>query len=171
MHYAPAAGHAADFRADDDDLAAALADNMPRLFAIAVAILRDEAEAEDVVQETLTAAWKSWDRIRDQAARPHWLTRICVRQSIRARRRLMRLPLLGLDEHRVSVPTATARDVDLDRLYRSLSKRQRAVLTLHYHHGYSLDDCASLIGCRPGTVRSHLARALATLRREITDGD
>jgi Sigma-70 region 2 len=33
-------------------------------------------EAEDVVQETLTAAWKSWETIRDPGARPRWLTRI-----------------------------------------------------------------------------------------------
>jgi DNA-directed RNA polymerase specialized sigma24 family protein len=41
------------------------------------------------------------------------------------------------------------------------------VITLHYHFGYSLDECASLMGCRPGTARSHLGRALAMLRRKL----
>lgn len=155
---------------EDEGVDAILALETPRLFAIAVAILRDVAEAEDAVQETLMAAWKRWDTIRDPVARPRWLTRICVRQSIRARGRLARLPLLGLDRHRVEVP-ALARDVDIDRLYRRLSKRQRAVLTLHYHHDYSLDECALLIGCRPGTVRSHLGRALSSLREGLSHDD
>jgi len=51
--------------------------------------------------------------------------------------------------------------------FRSLSTKQRAVVVLHYHHGYSLDECASLLGCRPGTARSHLARALTTMRKEL----
>lgn len=153
---------------EDDDVAAILALETPRLFAIAVAILRDAAEAQDAVQETLMAAWKRWDTIRDRGARSAWLTRICVRQSLRARGRLGRLPLFGLDLDRVAA-TVPARDVDMDRLFRALPKRQRAVLTLHYHHGYSLDECAFVIGCRPGTVRSHLARALSTLRKDLVD--
>ena len=108
-----AAGRAAAPQ-EDEDVDAILALETPRLFAIAVAILRDVAEAEDAVQETLMAAWKRWDTIRDPVARPRWLTRICVRQSIRARARLARLPLLGLDRHRVEAP-ALARDVDMDR--------------------------------------------------------
>jgi RNA polymerase sigma factor (sigma-70 family) len=168
MNYLPASDYAAAL--PDDDVAAVLARETPRLFAIAVAVLRDVPEAEDVVQETLTDAWKSWETIRDPGARPRWLTRICVRQSIRARGRLARLPLFGLDQHRVEAP-APAHDVDMDRVYLVLSKHQRAVLTLHYHHGYSLDECASLMGCRPGTVRSHLARALSTLRKELIRDD
>ena len=43
-------------------------------------------------------------------------------------------------------------------------------MTLHYEYGYTLDECASLIGCQPGTARSHLARALASLRKELNYG-
>lgn len=61
-------------------------------------------------------------------------------------------------------------DMDLDRAYRRLTHQQRAVVALHYEYGYSLDECAALIGCQPGTARSHLARALASLRKEINYG-
>jgi RNA polymerase sigma factor (sigma-70 family) len=61
-------------------------------------------------------------------------------------------------------------DLDLERAFARLSLRQRAVLALHYHYGYPLDECAGLMRCRPGTVRSHLARALARLRKELQDG-
>ena len=58
--------------------------------------------------------------------------------------------------------------VDLDRSYRRLSPKQRAAVFLHYHHGYSIDECADLMTCGAGSVRTHLARALASMRKEMT---
>src|SRR5207253_10799386 len=52
------------------------------------------------------------------------------------------------------------------RSFRGLTRQQRAVVALHYQYGYTLDECAGLMGCRPGTARSHLARALQTPREE-----
>jgi RNA polymerase sigma-70 factor (ECF subfamily) len=59
--------------------------------------------------------------------------------------------------------------LDFDRAFARLSAKQRAVFALHIHHGYTLDECASLLGCRPGTARSHLGRAVAALRREMSN--
>jgi RNA polymerase sigma factor (sigma-70 family) len=138
-----------------------------RLFAVAYSILRDVQEAEDAVQETMELAWRSWDVLRDPSKRSAWLRQICVRRAIRSRRRL--LPRLWLaDSGDVHGQPPEALDLDLDRGYRRLTRRQRAVVTLHYEYGYSLDECAALIGCQPGTARSHLARALASLRKELT---
>jgi DNA-directed RNA polymerase specialized sigma24 family protein len=64
----------------------------------------------------------------------------------------------------------TAADIlDIDRAFRRLSLRQRAAIALTYRHGYSVEECAVFMGCRPGTVRSHLARGLVTLRKELGD--
>jgi len=57
----------------------------------------------------------------------------------------------------------------MDRAYRQLSLKQRAAITLNYRHGYSVEECAAFMGCRPGTVRTHVARGLATLRKELGD--
>jgi RNA polymerase sigma-70 factor, ECF subfamily len=140
-----------------------------RLFAVAFSVLRDAKEAEDAVQETLEQAWRSWDELRDPSKRTAWLRQICVRRAIRSRRRL--LPRLWLAD-RVDIHSQPGGDpdLDLDRSYRRLTRQQRAVVMLHYQYGYSLDDCAALIGCRPGTARSHLARALARLRKELSYG-
>jgi RNA polymerase sigma factor (sigma-70 family) len=58
---------------------------------------------------------------------------------------------------------------DIDRAYARLSVRQRAVVSLHYHYGYTLVECADLMGCSPGSVSQHLARALRSLRQELSD--
>lgn len=142
----------------------------PRLLAIAHSILDDAAAAEDAVQESLLLAWRSWDRLRDPSRRQAWLVRICVRQAVRTRRtRLSRLRHEASPDVDVAELPAHLADspVDWPAAWGALSRQQRAVLTLHYHHGYTLDECATAMGCRPGTARRHLNRALEKLRREV----
>ena len=146
-----------------------------RLCALARSILRDEGEAQDAVQETLIKAWRSWDSLSRSDHTGRWLTRVCVNHCI-SRRRYLRSrgwPPLGLVDRvgaRGNDGSSTAiNDIDLDRAYRRLSLKQRAAITLTFGHGYSIDECAALMGCRPGTVRTHVARGLATLRKELGD--
>lgn len=139
------------------------------LYGIAHAILRDPPLAEDAVQDALVRAWRSWDSLRDESARRAWLVRICVNQCLNSRRAKLRRLMVTLraDAPALPDPRLDGRLVDLDRATLKLSPRQRAALLLHYHHGYSIDECADLLGCRPGSVRTHVARALQTLRREM----
>jgi RNA polymerase sigma factor (sigma-70 family) len=144
-----------------------------RLYSLALSILRDEGEAEDAVQETLLKAWRSWNSVSAMDRPDAWLTRVCVNHCISRRRHLRSRgwPPLALIEDAVSLgePDAAADFVDIDRAYRRLSIRQRAAITLNYRHGYSVEECAVFMGCRPGTVRAHLARGLVTLRKELGD--
>ncbi len=141
------------------------------LFHIALSILRDRGEAEDAVQEAFVAAWRKWDSLRDESKRDSWVTTICVRQCLRRRRGLLRWAQGAASSSLAAVDSVRfeGRLVDLDRAQAKLPRQQRAALVLCYHHGYSADQCAGLMGVSPGTVRSHLARALATLRREMSD--
>ncbi len=143
-----------------------------RLYSLALSILRDEGEAEDAVQETLLKAWRSWDSVSRMDRPAAWLTRVCVNHCISRRRHLRARgwPPLALIAEATSPNAVQAGDlIDVDRAYRRLSLRQRAAITLNYRHGYSVDECAAFMGCRPGTVRAHLARGLATLRKELGD--
>jgi RNA polymerase sigma-70 factor (ECF subfamily) len=142
-----------------------------RLFHIALAIVRDPDEAEDAVQESFLIAWRRWDTVRDEDKRETWLTTICVHHCFRQRRTLRRWTLGQADDTMAAAEHVRfqGRLLDLDRAQAKLSRQQRAALVLSYHHGYSADQCAVLMGLSGGTVRSHLARALATLRREMSD--
>jgi RNA polymerase sigma-70 factor (ECF subfamily) len=141
-----------------------------RLYSIAFSILQDASEAEDAVQETLISTWRKWPWAAGTRPTPSWLTRVCVNQCLNRRRsrlRLTRLATAAADHERWQDVRPPA-DLDLARAYAQLSKQQRAAVALHYFYGYTLDECAGLMGNRPGTVRSHLARALAMLRRAVS---
>jgi RNA polymerase sigma factor (sigma-70 family) len=147
--------------------------DVKRLYSLARSILDDPGEAEDAVQETLLKAWRAWNSLSQMDRQAAWLTRVCVNHCI-SRRRMLRsrgLPLPGLLD-RAGVTTGGGHDaerLDMDRAYRRLSNKQRAAITLNYRYGYSVDECAVFMGCRPGTVRTHLERGLATLRKELKD--
>jgi DNA-directed RNA polymerase specialized sigma24 family protein len=149
-----------------DGVAAA---NWPRLVATAFAIVGDWGIAEDVAQESLEAAWKRWLTLRDPSKRESWLLQICVRRALSWRRLQVRRRLLG--PRSPDDPVALGDDPgdhDLAMGFACCSRRQRAVVVLHFFYGYTLDECAQILGCRPGTARSHLARALATMRRNMS---
>lgn len=145
-----------------------LAKEARALFGLALSILRDRHEAEDAVQDTMEIAWKSGSSVRDEERQSAWLKKVCLRRCLRVRRGLMRRLFLS-DIAPVQAQPIDPVDPTLDRACGELTRQQRAVITLHYHYGYSLDECATLMDCRPGTARSHLAHALATLRRQLGD--
>lgn len=145
-----------------------------RLYSLALLILRDAGEAEDAVQETQLKAWRSWETLSRTDRPAAWLTRVCVNHCISRRRHLRSRgwPPIALNEESPSSggPAASEDVIDVDRAYRQLSLKQRAAITLNYRYGYSVDECAAFMGCRPGTVRTHVARGLASLRKELGDG-
>jgi RNA polymerase sigma factor (sigma-70 family) len=116
----------------------------------------------------METAWRAWDSLRDAERRQAWLRQICVRECLRSRRRLAFWTTAEADREVAAEPLTSDTDIDLDAAYTRLSRQQRAVITLHYQYGYGLDECAGLMGCRAGTARSHLARALASMRKELS---
>ena len=137
---------------------------LPRLMALAYSILRDREQASDAVQDTAEQAWRTWTALRRQDRRAAWLSTICVRQALRRARVERRQRLVRWRQPSGAGGDMRTTDVDLERALRRLSVRQRAVIGLHYVYGYSLDEVAAVLGCRPGTARSHLNRALVSLR-------
>lgn len=136
-----------------------------RLYRTALAILGDPGEAQDAVQEAfLTLLEKGPPDLEVPGA---WLMRVLVngcKSRLRLRWRRPTVPLW--DE--LPAPSPQERE-ELEELY-ALPPQDRAVIHLHYYEGYSTQEIAQLLRCRPGTVRSRLSRARERLRR-LLGGD
>lgn len=143
----------------------------PDLYRLAATIV-GEADARDLTQESLLAAWRQLPRLRDPERILPWLRRILVnrcRNHLRDRRR--RPTTQPLDTAEVGVggdftDPVHARLV-LDKAFDGLSGDQRAILGLHYAAGLSIRDAAEVLGVRVGTAKSRLNAALTVMRRAI----
>jgi RNA polymerase sigma-70 factor (ECF subfamily) len=144
----------------------------PEMYGLALSITANVPDAEDAYQAAWVGALSHWTQLRDPERRRSWLASIVSRSALRVRRRRA----LWFRRH-APIGDAEALSVVMDwdpavaKALTLLTDRQRAVVSLHYGHGYSLDETAAVLGCRGGTARSHLARALTALRRSLRDDE
>jgi RNA polymerase sigma-70 factor (ECF subfamily) len=163
---------------DRDALGPLMERHHVRVYRIALAYLRDKAEAQDAVQETFVKAYQGAARWDGAAEVAPWLSRIAVNHAIdryrRGRRRLRSETPLDAEEHGERIATAApsperrAMDREAgDRIaaaLHGLPDRQRAVVVLRLYEEMNLDDIARALDMSLGTVKSSLHRALRRMR-------
>ena len=133
--------------------------NENRLYRTALAILGCQQEAEDAVQDAfLRYLEKAPADLENSSA---WLMRVLV-NGCKSRLRLAWRRVGPLPE---MLPTPGPEErQELEELF-ALPPEDRVAIHLHYYEGYSTDEIAQILGCRPGTVRSRLSRARDRLRK------
>jgi RNA polymerase sigma-70 factor (ECF subfamily) len=127
-----------------------------------------------VLQRAALKAFQSWDRSGDVASRGLWFRRIVVNQ---ARDHWRREATLGkLKAWLARSPRNTSRDIRdpllpgrLRRALASLTLPQREAFVLVHLYEHTVHEVAMMTGRAPGTIKSHLHRALRALRQELAD--
>ena len=159
-----------------------------RLYRVARSIVRDGAEAEDVLQEAYLHAFHSLAGFRGDASLATWLTRIVLNEALQRVRRHTDLPASQIEppnqsaSHVIPFPINGTPVADPER---AMAQRQlcqlveraidelpqdfRTVLVARVVEGMSVDETAALLGIRPETVRSRLHRARRMLRVTLAD--
>lgn len=143
-------------------------------FVLAARILRSSEDGEDAAQEAFLRAWRALPAFRGDSSFSTWLLRIVARCAFdhlaRARRRKGReTPLDERMEEAIpdsgDVAPPGRIELRLARLVGALPDMQRAAVTLYYLQERSVDEVARSLGIPAGTVKTHLFRARAALRR------
>jgi len=152
-----------------------------RLFRAARAILNDDAEAEDVMQETYARAFAHLGQFRGEAQLGTWLVRIAVHEAFaraRRRRRLAPLPsgddveALPMADRPTPVdPEREANNAELRRLLEraidELPETYRTVFVLREVEGLSTATTAECLGVSDEVVKTRLSRARMRLRDRL----
>jgi RNA polymerase sigma-70 factor (sigma-E family) len=146
------------------------------LVRYATVVTWDPHLAEDITQEVLVRARARWSRIGRLDAPERYVKRMVVNEFLSWRRRrasrLVPLSRETLDGLVPPIADHTAAWDDRDamlRLVATLPPKQRAAVALRYYEDLADDEIAEVLGCRTVTVRTHIARALATLRTAVPD--
>jgi RNA polymerase sigma factor (sigma-70 family) len=141
------------------------------LLAVALSILFDLDEAEDLVQTTIEIAVRRSRDLRGTESLLPWLLRIETREAFRLKRRLRRVVRLGWQQ---TPDRASAEDIpgslEVRDALRRLPPRIRAAVVLHHMAGLSVADCADALGVSENTVKTQLKRGLALLREDLGHG-
>lgn len=160
-----------------------------RLFRSARAIVRNDAEAEDVVQATYVHAFTHLGTFRGEAQLSSWLTRIALNEALGRVRR--RRPSVGLEEIDMTAgsgrgellqfpASCSVADPEaelsrretrrlLERLVDELPDQFRAIFVLRDVEGMSTEEAALHLGIKPETAKTRLHRARKMLRQAIDD--
>ncbi|MBO0730947.1 MAG: SigE family RNA polymerase sigma factor [Acidimicrobiaceae bacterium] len=161
MMETPAGGHAPDY---NDFFATVL----PAAVSTARRITGDLASAEDAACEALARAYLRWPRLRSADHREAWVLRVTINEAIGVVRKRARWERI-LQKH-AAVPPWRDEDDNRELLVqqvRRLPDRQREVVALRFFADLSTDEVADALGISPGSVKTHLHRALATLRDRV----
>ena len=150
-----------------------------RLYRLARAILKSDAEAEDVVQDTYVRALTGLAKFRGDSTLGTWLTRIAINEALGRVRRAR--PVVDIEDDSPEAPENVAANTpDPETMMATLESRVmlegaidglpeafRAVFIARIVEGLSVEETAELFSLRPETVKTRVHRARARLRANL----
>lgn len=140
----------------------------PRAWRLAKRLLGDPVAAQDTAAEALARAYAHWGRLEGLAWRDGWVLRTTANLAFRAGPR-------RVAEDAGQRPGPGEQEI-LDRLelsgaLRSLPRRQREAVALHFLCDLTEADVASVLGVSIGTVKTHIHRGVKSLRARLGEED
>jgi RNA polymerase sigma-70 factor (ECF subfamily) len=169
---------------DESAFAAIVGRFQKKIYRVALAIVRDEMEADTITQDTFIQAFTHLARFQGRSELETWLTRIAINRSrdLLRRRKFVSLFTGSDDDERQFVLEPVDERPDAEREVMShqlraaivraeegLSAQQKIIFRLRHYEEFSLEEIAVLLGLRAGTVRAHLFRAVHKVRKELKD--
>ena len=170
---------------DESAIRSIMQANNRRLYRLARGILRNDSEAEDVVQETYVRALTHLEEFRGDSSLATWLSRIAMNEALGRLRRqrpgveLSSLPPGTLEAQIIQFPhSATSEDPEKTMAQREIQRVVehaidelpdyfRIVFITRVIEGMNGEETAEILGLKPETVKTRLHRARSMLRENV----
>ncbi len=169
---------------DGEAFRAIMKANNQRLYRLARGVMRNDAEAEDVVQEAYVRAFEHLDAFRGESSLATWLSRIVINEALgRLRKRRRTVPATAVDAPQADIipfPLNPGDDPErtmaqrqilqfVERATDNIPDIYRAVFVARVIEGLSIEETADLLGIKPETVKTRLFRARNLIRRQLNE--
>ncbi|OAB55273.1 hypothetical protein AY599_07140 [Leptolyngbya valderiana BDU 20041] len=151
-----------------------------QLYRVARAVLRNDADAQDALQEAYLRAYRGLGAFEGRARLATWLTRIVFREAIRLRSARLRRPAAlvdpfgeGVQDSEAPMEPISRHSLTLERFdtaMAALSDHERAVVMLRWVQGLSTRETALGLGSTESSVKVALHRARPKLAHALGDG-
>lgn len=150
------------------------------LYRLALKLVGNEPDAEDVLQKTLLGAFQDPDAFENRSSVKTWLTSILMNQAAKHHRSVYRRREREVtnqaEVHRApseneSIPSTSDVDIrmDVEAALGELSTEHREVILLREFQGMTYREIADVLGIPRGTVESRLHRARRELKEKLAD--
>ena len=150
------------------EFTAAAERHLDMVYRIALNYFRVPADAEDAAQTVMLRLWQSDGDFADDDHLRYWLVRVTLNVCRDVSRSFWRRRTVSLEECR----EPAFADGEHQRLYQevmALPAKYRLPLYLYYYEGYAVAEVGELLGLKPSTVQTRLARAREKLRGSLME--
>ena len=158
----------------EQEFAQRLADSSSLAFRVALGVLRNREDAEEVAQEAFVRAYRNFHQLRDRERFRGWLARIAWRLAldrVRSTKRRVLREQVALE----APPAPSVEDLAvsnqfqqrLERAIDELPEKLRMVILLAAIQGHDMHEVATLLGVPEGTVKSRLHLARKALAKRL----
>jgi len=145
-----------------------------RIMALALQLLRNKEDAEDIYQEVFIKAWRNLSSFEFKSDFYTWLYRITTNTcfSYRSGRHRHHLENISLEEgyhdaYDEDIQERTEQQQRIIEAVNGLPQKQKTVFVMRYYQGHKINDIATLLGCNPGTIKRYLHRATLKMRKDL----
>ena len=148
-----------------------------KLFSFVFKILKNEAEADDIVQEVFVKIWESRHKLEDYKLLNSYIFTIAYNNSIDLiRKRISNIKYLEHLKNSAVIdftPTFISQiefnelNIKAEELVANLPERQKQVYLLHREEGLTYHEIAEQLGISKNTVENHMVKALKYLRQNM----
>ena len=141
------------------------------IFRLAYSYLKNRADAEDVMQETLLKLYRAGEPFESPEHQRYWLVRVAVNEC----KKLLRSPWRRRTDPLEAAPETAVWDSpaqsELFQQVMALPTKYRAAIYLYYYEGYAVREIAALMGANPSTVQTWLMRARGQLKIQLKEAE
>ena len=132
-------------------------------------LLGHTQDAQDAVQDTFLQLWRKQPSFRDEGHEKAWLLTVATNRCRNRHRHRTRHPQVPLDA--VAESPAPTEDTTLLQAVAALSPLYSQVLVLHYVHGYTVQEIASMLRLTSSAVKMRLQKGRQLLREQYKEDD
>jgi len=148
-----------------------------KLFSFVFKILKNEAEADDIVQEVFVKIWESREKLGDYKLLNSYIFTIAYNNSIDLIRKrinnnkylehLKNSSVIQITPSTISEIEFNELNTQVEKLIAKLPERQKQVYLLHRETGLTYPEIAEQLGISKNTVENHMVKALKYLRQNM----
>lgn len=139
------------------------------LYILALAILRNEADAEDAVSNAIVKAYENMDQVSALHKFKPWMLTITKNEALKLKKKRLYLP--GDDVVEALAKPVRAQYDELWDILQKMKEEYRLTVVLFYYDGLSLRDIADVLDVPVGTVKSRLNRGRTELKAALERGE